>query len=131
MLKKSELAEFKQLLLALEARLRGDVAQLTDEALDRGDRGGDSKSPTHIAELGTQNFEQDFALSLVANEQEVLHEIRVALKRIPAKTFGLCELCLEEGRPPSRAGIPKTRLRAIPYARHCVACERKREELSL
>jgi len=131
MLKKSELAEFKQLLLALKARLRGDVQKLTSSALDRADRGTDSKSPTHIAELGTDNFEQDFALRFVENEQETLKEINAALKRIEDGTYGLCEMCHEEGKPKSKSAIPKTRLRAIPFARNCVACERKREELSL
>ena len=131
MLKKSELAEFKKTLLALQSRVRGDVQRLTHEALDRNDGGGDSKSPTHIAELGTQTYEQDFSLRVVESDQEVLDEIRAALQRIEVGTFGACEQCLEEGKSPSKALIPKTRLKAIPYARNCVACERKREELSL
>ena len=131
MLKKAELVEYKNRLLAIQARLRGDVAQLTDEALDRSDGNSDSKSPTHIAELGTQTYEQDFSLRVVENDQEVLEEITAALKRIDEGTYGACESCLAEGKPPSRARILKTRLRAIPFARNCVECERKREELSL
>jgi len=131
MLKKSELKEFRSILLSLQARLRGDVAQLTVEALEQSEAGGDSKSPTHIAELGTQNYEQDFTLRIAENDQEVLEEITAALKRIDDETFGLCEACIEEGKSPSKALIPKTRLRAIPYARNCIACERKREELTL
>ena len=130
MLKKSELAEFEQMLLVLRSRLKGDVEHLTAGALDRGGVGGDSKSPTHIAELGTDNFEQDFALRFVENEQETLNEIEAALKRIQDGTYGLCEMCLEEGKPKSKALIKKTRLRAIPFARNCVDCERKREEYS-
>ena len=131
MLKKSELEEFRQRLLDLRARLRGDVQQLTESALNRGDTGSDSKSPTHIAELGTDNYEQDFALRFVENEQETLEEIDAALKRIENGTYGLCEMCLEAGKPKSKASIGKTRLRAIPFARNCIHCERKREELSL
>jgi DnaK suppressor protein len=130
MLKKSELTEFMQLLLAMKARLQGDVEHLTAGALDRGSGATDSKSPTHIAELGTDNFEQDFALRFVENEQETLTEIDAALKRIQDGTYGLCEMCLEEGKPKSKALIRKTRLRAIPFARNCVDCERKREELT-
>jgi DnaK suppressor protein len=131
MLKKSELKEFRNILLSLQARLRGDVAQLTDEALEQAEAGGDSKSPTHIAELGTQNYEQDFSLRFAENDQELLEEITAALKRIDDETYGLCEACVQEGKPPSKSLIPKTRLRAIPYARNCIACERKREELTL
>lgn len=125
-----ELATFKRLLLSLQARLRGDVEQLKDEALDR-EGGGDSKSPTHIAELGTDNYEQDFSLRFVENEEETLKEITAALKRVEDKSYGSCEACLEEGKSASKAKILKTRLRAIPFARNCIECERKREELSL
>jgi DnaK suppressor protein len=130
MLKKTELAEFRSALLLLQARIRGDVQQLTREALDRNESGGESKSPTHIAELGTQTFEQDFSLRVAESDQDVLAEIDAALKRIDAGTFGACLSCLEEGKTPTKALIPKARLKAIPYAKNCVECERKRENLS-
>jgi DnaK suppressor protein len=130
MLKKLELTEFRTALLGLRSRISGDVQQLTKEALDRNDGGGDSKSPTHIAELGTQTFEQDFSLRVAETDQDVLTEIDAALKRIEAGTFGSCMACLEEGKAPSKAVIPKARLKAIPYAKNCVECERKRENLT-
>jgi DnaK suppressor protein len=126
--KKSELSEYRDRLLALQARIRGDVAQLTDEALDSGGSNGDSKSPTHLAELGTQSWEQDFSLRRVEDDQEVLEEITAALKRIDDGTYGTCAMCLEEGKTPAKATIIKSRLQLIPYARHCIECERKREE---
>lgn len=129
--KKSDFDEFKRLLTTLRSRIRGDVEHLKDGALDRGEGGTESKSPTHIAELGTETYEQDFALRRVENEQEVLEEISAALHRIEDGTFGLCAGCLEEGKSPARAAIPKARLKVIPYARNCVECERKREQLSL
>src|SRR5947208_12789605 len=106
-MKKPELMEFKHLLESLQARLRGDVHQLTKEALgvDRQDGGGESKSPTHMAELGSDTFEQDFSLSLAANEQETLTEVVAALQRIKDGSFGLCEICTEEGRTPSQSAI--------------------------
>jgi len=128
MLKKTELEEFKRLLMGLRARIRGDVRQMTDEALDRNENGTESKSPTHLAELGTETYEQDFALRRVENEQEVLDEIEEALERVDDESFGICISCREAGKPVSRSLIPKTRLRVIPYARNCVECERKREE---
>jgi DnaK suppressor protein len=128
MLKKTELDEFKQLLLALRARIRGDVQQMQDEALDRPDNAGDSKSPTHLAELGTETYEQDFALRRVENEQEVLEEIDEALQRVDNGSYGLCLACQEQGKPATKSLIPKARLRVIPYAKNCVECERKREE---
>ena len=130
MLKKVELQQYRELLLTVQARVRGDVRQLTSEALSGGD-GSDSKSPTHLAELGTDAFEQDCSLRFVENDQEVLAEIGAALNRINDGTYGACEGCVEAGRPKSKSRITKTRLRAIPYARNCIECERKREELML
>lgn len=125
-MKKAEMTEFKKLLEGLQARLRGDVRQLAEEALGshRSDEGGESKSPTHMAELGSETFEQDFALSLVQNEQETLGEIAKALDKIKAGTFGQCEGCVKEGKSPAQSIIPKERLRVIPYAKYCVRCAR-------
>ena len=107
------------------------MQQLTDGALEGGGGSGDSKSPTHIAELGTEAYEQEFALNLVENDRGTLEKIEAALSRISEGTFGVCEGCREDGKPPSKAGIPKARLRAIPYALNCVNCERKHEDSSL
>jgi DnaK suppressor protein len=128
-MKQQELDEYRSLLEIMRVRLKGDVSQLTSDALgsDREDGASESKSPTHMAELGSEAFEQDFALSLVENEQETLNEIGEALDRIKSGTYGMCEMCLETGKSAVQAAIPKTRLRVIPFARNCVECERKRE----
>ena len=119
MLKEKDLEQFKELLLTLRARVRGDVSALSSSALGAA---SDSQTPTHMAELGTEAYEQDFALRVMEGDQEVLREIKDALKKIEDGTYGLCEGCLEQGKPNSRAVIPKTRLKVIPYARHCVSC---------
>jgi DnaK suppressor protein len=126
-MKKKDLDDLRTVLLQYRARVRGDVQQLTNGALDGGQ---DSKSPTHMAELGTDTFEQDFSLGVMERDQGVLEEIESALKRIDKGTFGLCEGCLEQGKPPSKAAIPKARLNAVPYARYCVECARKRERMA-
>ncbi len=126
-MKKKDLDDLRNVLLQYRARVRGDVQQLTNGALDGGQ---DSKSPTHMAELGTDTFEQDFSLGVMERDQGVLDEIESALKRIDKGTFGLCEGCLEQGKPPSKAAIPKARLNAVPYARYCVECARKRERMA-
>ena len=124
MLNQKDLEQFKSLLIELRARLRGDVKMLSDGALDDGH---ESKSPTHMAELGTDAYERDFALSLMENDQETLAEINAALKRIETGTYGLCETCVAEGKSPSKAAIPRQRLKAIPHARNCVDCQGKLE----
>lgn len=122
MLKAKDLDQFKAILLDLQSRMRGDVSALTDGALGNE---LDSKSPTHMAELGTETYEQDFSLRMMEGDQEVLDEIRAALKRIEEGTYGLCEGCREEGKSDSKAAIPKMRLKIIPQARFCVACAEK------
>lgn len=126
-MKKKDLEQFKSLLLQLRARIRGDVQQITSGALDGGH---ESKSPTHMAELGTETFEQDFSLGVMERDQDQLEEIESALKRIESGTYGICERCLSEGKSPAKAMIPKTRLKAVPFARECVECARKRERLA-
>ncbi len=125
MMNKKDLAQFRSLLTEVQARLRGDVQHLSDEALDPGH---ESKSPTHMAELGTETFEQEFVLGVMERDQEVLNEISAAIKRVDAGSYGQCEGCLAEGKAPSRCSIPKMRLKAIPWARNCVECARKIEK---
>lgn len=119
MMKPKDLEQFRELLIALQTRLRGDIHTLSAGALGSGN---DSKSPTHMAELGTETYEQDFSLRIMESDQEVLKEIQDALRRIDNGTYGLCEGCVDMGRPPSKCWIPKTRLKHIPQARHCVSC---------
>lgn len=124
-LSKADVNVFRDRLQSLRARLRGDVEDIRDGAF--GNDEGESRSPTHPAELGTDNYEQDFALDLIRNEQETLKEIAVALKKCDAGTFGLCEGCLADGRTVKQSAIQKTRLKEIPWARNCVECQRKAE----
>jgi DnaK suppressor protein len=97
--------------------LRGEVTQLADAALkkNRPDGAADSSSmPIHMADLGSDNFEQEFTLSLMENEEDTLMAIESALERIEDGTYGQCEEC--------GVKIPKARLNAIPYAPLCVKC---------
>jgi RNA polymerase-binding protein DksA len=120
---KAVLDAYRQQLMVLRSRLKGDVTHLADEALRKagGEASGSlSNMPIHMADLGTDNFEQEFTLSLLENEEQALDEIGAALDRIDKGTFGLCEECGKE--------IPRERLKALPYARRCVACARKLEQ---
>jgi RNA polymerase-binding transcription factor DksA len=121
-MKKSEMKPYKERLLALRARLRGDVTAMAKAALNktRTEASGDlSSMPIHMADLGSDNFEQEFTLSLMESEEETLERIEAALERIEDGVYGLCLEC--ESR------IPKARLNAIPYTPHCVKCASKLE----
>src|SRR5437899_7019706 len=119
---KVEMEGYRESLLALRDRHNGDASHLADEALRRaggGAAGNLSNMPIHMADLGTDNFEQEFTLSLMQTEEQLLGEIAAALDRIKQGSFGLCEECT--------GSIPKARLQAVPYARYCVECARKLE----
>ena len=121
-LKSEELESFRQVLLGLRARLRGDLDQMTDEALRRhqpDSSGNLSNVPLHMADVGTENYDQEFTLGLIENEQGTLELVYEALDRIGAGTFGRCQEC---GDP-----IAKPRLQALPYTRHCIQCARNLE----
>lgn len=116
-MKKAEMKVYKERLVALRARLRGDVTQMADSALNknRSEGNGDSSSmPIHMADLGSDNYEQEFTLSLMETEEGTLGAIEIALERIEEGTYGTCEEC--------GVRIPKTRLNAIPYTAMCVNC---------
>src|SRR5215467_7710294 len=86
-------------LQALAYRLRGEMSGLRDAAL-RGSggeaSGGISNAPLHLADLATDTFEQEIALGLLQNQQQVLNAIMTALDRLDAGTYGLCEKCGKE-----------------------------------
>ncbi len=118
-LSKKDLREFRDLLEIRRKILLGDVATLESEGLKKGGDSELSTLPLHMADLGTDNFEQDITLGLMESESDELQEIQEALARIKDGSFGLCEGC--------EKAIPKSRLKAIPYTRLCVECKRKEE----
>ena len=116
------LDEFRQLLLDKRRELVGDVTQLESQVMGRNGPGGGSGSssmPIHMADLGSDTWEQELTLGLIENERTLLREIDEALDRIEGKTYGIC---LATNRP-----ITKSRLRAKPWAKYCIEYARKRE----
>src|SRR6516165_11901761 len=73
----------------------------------------------HMADSGTDNFDRDFALSLLSSDQDAIYEIEEALKRIEKKTYGVCELTAK--------AIPRARLEAIPWTRFTVEAQAQLE----
>ncbi len=122
-LKKTELKLYRERLLSLRARLRGDVSQMADATLkkSRTEGNGDlSSMPIHMADVGTDNFEQEFTLSLMETEGATLENIEASLERIEDGNYGFCEEC--------GVKIPRKRLDAIPYTTMCVKCASQLEQ---
>jgi DnaK suppressor protein len=105
-------------LLALRASLLGDMTQMEDGALKAHTRA--TSIPTDMAELGSDNADQELTLSILGSEEDALDQIEAAIERIENGSYGECETC--------GVKIPKSRLEAIPYAAQCVRCASQQEE---
>jgi len=118
-----EIERFKTMLLEKRRDILSAVNEMEDETLkkSRTDATGDlSSMPIHMADIGTDNYEQEFALDLMDGERKLLQEIDDALGRIEQGTYGICE---SKGTP-----IAKARLEANPWARYCVEYARMLEQ---
>ena len=95
------------------------MTQMADNALNK-DHSRTTSMPTSLAELGSDNFDQELTLSLLGNENDALDQIEAAIERIDDGRYGRCEEC--------GVKIPKSRLEAIPYAALCVGCASQQED---
>ncbi len=114
-LRVEELDDFRTLLLKHRRTLLGNVARMRAEALEknRQDAAGNlSKFPTSPADLGSDNYEMEFTLSMMEGERELLKEIDDALKRMDGSIYGICEATGES--------ISRDRLQFEPWARYTV-----------
>jgi len=111
---KPEWVQFHQRLLELRERLLAQMSGLAKESAEEM-----TNYSLHMADSGTDNFDRDFALSLLSSDQDAIYEIEEALKRIEKRTYGICEL---SGKP-----IPKSRLEAIPWTRFTVEAQTQLE----
>ncbi len=103
------------MLLLKRAQLAGDVNTLREITRQRGEAGNLSHMPLHMADIGSDNFEQEFTFGLIQSERALLGEINEALQRIENGTYGICAAT---GKP-----ISKARLKAKPWAKYCYEYE--------
>ena len=111
-----------RLLIDLRTHLTEGIERHSEETLKRSakdDAGDLSAYGQHMADAGTDTFDRDFALSMVANEQEALSEIEAAVQRIKEGTYGVCEIT---GKP-----IAKDRLLAVPFTRYSAEAQKNLE----
>ena len=115
-----ELEHFRDLLLQKRRELVGDMGQMEREALRSASGSNLSNLPLHMADMGTDNYEQEFTLGLVEKDRNLLREINAALAKIQNGTYGICE---GTGKP-----ISKVRLEAQPWARFSIEYQNKMEK---
>ena len=117
-----DLAFYKDLLLKLRDRIIDEISFLSNDNLNRSQKesSGDLSSHSfHMADQGTDNFDREFAASLLSSEQDVLYEIDEAIRRVDGGTYGVCEVTGEQ--------IERERLKVLPFARCSVAAQAEME----
>ena len=120
-LTRKDLAEYRALLLEKRKEIVGDVKGM--ESARSASLDDLAHMPLHMADVGTDAFEQEFMLGLIESERRLLGEITEALHRIEDKTYGVC---MASGRP-----IGKARLEFKPWAKYCIEVARLREKRGL
>jgi RNA polymerase-binding transcription factor DksA len=111
---KPQWVKYHRHLLELRDRLLHQMSGLAKESAEEM-----TSYSLHMADSGTDNFDRDFALSLLSSDQDAIYEIEEALKRIEKNTYGICEL--------TGKTIPATRLEAIPWTRFTVEAQSQLE----
>lgn len=119
---KKDLQRFRAILVRKRAELVGDVSTMETEAL-KGESGSLSNLPSHIAEQGSEAYDQSLALDLAAADRKLIKEIDDAIQRIDDGTYGMCEL---SGKP-----IKAERLEELPWARYSIEAARELERRSM
>lgn len=114
-----ELDHFRDLLLGKRGEILGDVSSMEREALRTSGGSNLSTLPIHMADMGTDNYEQEFTLALVETDRKLLRQINHALAKIQNGSFGICE---GTGKP-----ITKARLEVQPWARFSIEYAKQME----
>lgn len=101
------------------ARLEADLADMERDRESLSEATGENAYRDHMADQGTATFERDLDMTFEENERDLLEDIRAALARIEAGTYGVCTRCGAE--------IPSARLEAVPTASLCIQCKEAEE----
>lgn len=114
-------AKYHKLLIELRDQVRAELSMHSNDTLKRSQK-EDAGDISISVDAGTDNFDRDFALSLLSTEQESLKEIEAAIERIYKGTYGICEVT---GEP-----IDPDRLEAVPFTRFSLEGQREYEATS-
>jgi len=129
MAKKYSKAKLAQFRISIEKRMEEiaeDMGDIHDGILDNGNNSEglsqDSVFSVHMADAGTDTFEQEKNYKLMGRESDYYKNLEIALDRIDDGIFGICKICAEL--------IPEERMLEVPNATKCVGCKEK-EKLGL
>jgi DnaK suppressor protein len=113
----------KELLAKLRTRLekrRKELVSSNNRARVESREDISGSGTLDYVDYAVHSYDKEFLLSLSSLERRELHQIEEALARIDEGEYGLCEECGEE--------ISEKRLKAVPWARHCIECQELEEQ---
>lgn len=118
---KRDLQRYAKKLLQEKLRLLRDIgveeAELAE--LAREASGDLSSFSLHMADQSGETYRMELRASLTSDQIRNLRAIDEALRRIHNGNFGICLKCGSK--------IQKERLDYVPYAAHCISCQRSSE----
>ncbi len=112
---RQKLEHYRKLLESRRLHLRESVARSEED----GRAAQDTDSAQDIADRASSSYQKEFLFARSNNDRQFLQMVEHALSNIAEGTYGECEQC---GNP-----INERRLEAVPWARHCIACQEKQE----
>jgi RNA polymerase-binding protein DksA len=121
-LTRDQIKQFRQLLITERAKLADEIKSIArDASTSPREASGDLSAYTvHMADMAADTYERELSMNIASSEQEVLYQIDEALKRLDDGSFGICQQCNQP--------IAMSRLKAVPYASLCIACQRSKEQ---
>jgi DnaK suppressor protein len=115
----SRYSELKQMLDDRRRELQAEVQGKLRGGREEGSWGGKLNDVLDVVESAEADIQEDLEFALVQMKSETLHKVNDALSRLEQENYGNCFDCGEE--------IAEKRLRALPFAVRCKACEEARE----
>jgi DnaK suppressor protein len=111
---KKRLEYYKKKLMARRDELVKSIARTEEEG-----RTADDDPTVDLADKAANSYTKEFLFGQTNQDRSLLQLIDGALARIKGNTFGACVNCQTE--------LQQKRLEAVPWARHCFACQEKME----
>ena len=112
---KKRLEYYKKKLVQRREELLRAIARTEQEG-----READEDPTVDLADKAANSYTKEFLFGQTHNDRSLLHLVDKALVRIREGDYGECAQCHEE--------LQQKRLEAVPWARHCIACQEKQEQ---
>ena len=112
---KKRLDYYKKKLAVRREELLRTIARTQQEG-----READEDPTVDLADKAANSYTKEFLFGQTSTDRSILNMIDEALKRIRSNEYGNCAICHEE--------MQQKRLEAVPWAKHCIACQEKMEQ---